>query len=557
MVRQVKSLGTSGSPVAVSQPNIRMLDSEDSAVTQVGTWASVEDAEAVGGSYLKSNTTNSYVQYSFKGSALWVRFKFGSDCGKASITIDGTSYPTIDLYNSLDIFKYVNVAVGLDENTSHTVKIAVAGTKNASSTDYYVNIDAFIYRTTEEALSLQSIEYIDLINVINTINRINLINLISNIANIELVEELSNIGNIANISSVDKIDQLSTIEKINELSTINQISLVANITEISNVTNISNIENISLIQTISSITGVSNIGNIANVANISNIANISLIQTVSAITGISEIGRIVQIQDVLGISEIGDISNIANISLIQAISAITGISNIGSIANISNIENVSSIDLIDQITTISNIDQIKTISQIKNIGDVGTSIGRTELLRNPSFETGDLTGWLLTTGTATVTASPLFEGEYACKLEVGAVIEQTLPPVPLNRLVISGSAVAYSSGQEVRFIIYTLEGNLYSKTFSLNLGPTKTPLIWEPTSSDHALYIDIESPSTNTDDVYVDHLGTFIKLINVENVSNIENISNVQNISLIQTLSSVTGVSSIGNIANIRRRLKF
>jgi hypothetical protein len=56
------------------------------------------------------------------------------------------------LYNDLAIFKYVNVAVGLDKNVSHTVKIGVLGEKNASSTDYYVNVDAFMYRTTEEAL---------------------------------------------------------------------------------------------------------------------------------------------------------------------------------------------------------------------------------------------------------------------------------------------------------------------------------------------------------------------------------------------------------------------
>jgi hypothetical protein len=191
--------------MAINSPNVLILDSEDVSVTRVGSWGSVEDAEAVGGSYLQSNIKGDYLQFSFKGSALWIRFKFGSNCGKASISIDGKAYPTIDLYNDLAVFKYVNVAVGLDENVSHMVKIGVDGTKNASSTDYYVNVDAFMYRTTEEALSLQNIEYIDLINVINTINRINEIKIISNIANIDLVKEVSNVGKIANISSIQVI----------------------------------------------------------------------------------------------------------------------------------------------------------------------------------------------------------------------------------------------------------------------------------------------------------------------------------------------------------------
>jgi hypothetical protein len=191
MARRLKSPGTVGSPTAINSPNVLILDSEDASVTRFGSWTSVEDAEAVGGSYLQSNMKDNYLQFSFKGSALWVRFKFDSNCGKASVTIDGTAYPTIDLYSALPMFKYVNVAVGLDENVSHTAKIGVAGEKNASSTDYYVNVDVFIYRTTEEALSLQNIEYIDLINVINAINRI------SEISNIDVVKEISLIRRIA------------------------------------------------------------------------------------------------------------------------------------------------------------------------------------------------------------------------------------------------------------------------------------------------------------------------------------------------------------------------
>jgi hypothetical protein len=264
--------------MAINSPNVLMLDSEDVSVTRVGSWGSVGDAEAVGGSYLQSNNKDNYLQFSFKGSALWIRFKFGGDCGKASITIDGKAYPIIDLYSDLAVFKYVNVAVGLDENVSHTVKIGVDGTKNASSTDYYVNVDAFMYRTTEEALSLQNIEYIDLINVINTINRINEIKIISNIANIDLVKEISNVDNVANILNIRNISNVANVSLIQKISLIQELSALGKIYTISDVLGISNVGTIGKINTISDILGISNIGKIANISNIQNISNVAAIR---------------------------------------------------------------------------------------------------------------------------------------------------------------------------------------------------------------------------------------------------------------------------------------
>jgi hypothetical protein len=281
--------------MTINSPNVLMLDSEDVSVTRVGSWGSVGDAEAVGGSYLQSKIKGNYLQFNFKGSALWVRFKFGSNCGKASIIIDNKAYPTIDLYSDLAVFKYVNVAVGLDENVSHTVKIGVDGTKNASSTDYYVNVDAFMYRTTEEALSLQNIEYIDLINVINTINRINEIKIISNIANIDLIKELSNVDNVANISNIQNISNVANVSLIQKISLIQELSAVGKIYTISDVSGISNIGIVGKINAISDIYGISNIGNVKN---------ISLIQKISLVQEISNVGKI---------------ANISNIQVIRAI----------------------------------------------------------------------------------------------------------------------------------------------------------------------------------------------------------------------------------------------
>jgi len=216
LVRRPKSPGTVGSPMSIISPNVLLLDSEDSAVARVGEWRSVGDAEAVGGSYLESNVRDNYLQFSFKGSALWIRFKFASNCGKASIIIDDKVYPSVDLYSSLAVFRYVNVAVGLDE-TTHTVKVGVSGEKNADSTDYYVKVDAFMYRTTEEALSLQSIEYIDLINVINAIYRIGKIDLVDKISGIDLVSLIEKINLVSRIGTIEKIAQAQWIANVGQV----------------------------------------------------------------------------------------------------------------------------------------------------------------------------------------------------------------------------------------------------------------------------------------------------------------------------------------------------
>ena len=195
-LRRRKGPGTAGDLVAISEPNIILIDSESSNVTQIGTWSRVEESEAVGGSYLQSNTANSKLTFSFKGSTLWIRFRFGPDCGKVKVEVDSLSV-TIDLYYALELYKYVNIAVGLKENETHNVTLTVLGEKNASSTDYYVRVDSFAYRLTEEALSLHSIEYIDLINTINTINRINQIELINSITNVSSINTIDTINKIA------------------------------------------------------------------------------------------------------------------------------------------------------------------------------------------------------------------------------------------------------------------------------------------------------------------------------------------------------------------------
>lgn len=174
-----KSSGTPGDSVAIAEPSVQVVSSNDDSVSS--GWTSENDIDAVGGVVLKENTPGSSMDFRFKGANLWIRFKLGTDRGKAVIAIDGAETVTMDLYNAQEIYKYAYIATGLDATIIHTVTITISSDKNASSTDYYIYVDAFAYSKTAQSLTIHDIQYIDLINVINAINRIGLIQSIEEI----------------------------------------------------------------------------------------------------------------------------------------------------------------------------------------------------------------------------------------------------------------------------------------------------------------------------------------------------------------------------------------
>jgi hypothetical protein len=105
-------------------------------------WRGVEDAAATGASYRVSATKNEAATWVSPAatSITWIA-RAGPDRGKASVTIDGASKGTIDLYapspGSLS-----TTFDGLT-SSSHTVVIKVLGQKRAASTGTSVTVDAF------------------------------------------------------------------------------------------------------------------------------------------------------------------------------------------------------------------------------------------------------------------------------------------------------------------------------------------------------------------------------------------------------------------------------
>jgi hypothetical protein len=111
------------------------------------SWHGVVDATASGGTYEVSATKNATATFGFSGTSVtWVTRK-AADQGIASVTVDGVSKGSIDLYASTTEAQVHQTFSGLS-STAHKIVIKVTGTKNVSSTGLTVAIDAFIVGTS-------------------------------------------------------------------------------------------------------------------------------------------------------------------------------------------------------------------------------------------------------------------------------------------------------------------------------------------------------------------------------------------------------------------------
>jgi hypothetical protein len=187
-------------PPTVTVPYIFLVDAENPRVVKSGTWERIEDVEAEGASYLRSKFAGDKISLDFNGTALWVRFKLTPDSGKAKVKV-GQTEKTLDLYSPTARFQYINLAANLP-SAQNNVTITVTGESNPSSTDTYVCVDTFAYRTVEQSIGIHSIDYIDLINTINTINKILGITTIDTVTTIDTINTIKRIADAPFIANI-------------------------------------------------------------------------------------------------------------------------------------------------------------------------------------------------------------------------------------------------------------------------------------------------------------------------------------------------------------------
>ncbi len=113
----------------------------------VGTWNSATGTGKYNGSDHYSNTTNSYYQVDFNGTQIKLYGTKDVHHGIAAVSIDGGAEVDVDLYASSRADNTLIWTSPTLSSGSHTVKVRVKGTKNSSSSGFYLTADRVVVST--------------------------------------------------------------------------------------------------------------------------------------------------------------------------------------------------------------------------------------------------------------------------------------------------------------------------------------------------------------------------------------------------------------------------
>jgi hypothetical protein len=111
-----------------------------------GAWSHISNTtipNAYNGTVSNSSTTNDFATITFVGTQ--IKFYAGerNNRGIAAISIDGGPETNVDLYSATDAGDVLVYTSAVLSPGTHTLKIRVTGTHNASSSGTIVSIDRF------------------------------------------------------------------------------------------------------------------------------------------------------------------------------------------------------------------------------------------------------------------------------------------------------------------------------------------------------------------------------------------------------------------------------
>ncbi len=141
----VYALICDSSGTIVPGSTVSLVDDASSSVRYQGTWT-IGASKA--GNYMTtesySNRANDYCEYTFTGTKIsWIGIRQWNE-GYADVYIDNVlAQANIDLYAASTVSGLVLFSRSGLTNASHTIRVVVKGTRNASASDAIVSIDAF------------------------------------------------------------------------------------------------------------------------------------------------------------------------------------------------------------------------------------------------------------------------------------------------------------------------------------------------------------------------------------------------------------------------------
>ena len=134
-------------PTTTKTYRAALTEQETSAAARP-TWRTASTASASGGSYATSHVAGSSVSFTFTGTSITWYTVTGPAFGKATVFVDGVSRLAVNNYAASTRYGVARTVSGLT-NTTHVVKVTVAGVKGATgATDAQVAVDRFVAGVT-------------------------------------------------------------------------------------------------------------------------------------------------------------------------------------------------------------------------------------------------------------------------------------------------------------------------------------------------------------------------------------------------------------------------
>jgi hypothetical protein len=118
------------------------FDQSSALISYLGTWGFNSDSGSIGGTYAFSPFPGSSAETTFTGTRFDLMTAVGPASGIARITVDGGTPVLVDLYAPAFAWHQRAWSTGTLASGPHTVKIECTGSKNASSTDVGIIVDA-------------------------------------------------------------------------------------------------------------------------------------------------------------------------------------------------------------------------------------------------------------------------------------------------------------------------------------------------------------------------------------------------------------------------------
>lgn len=139
-----------GSPPA---PGPATIVNDNGAVVYVGSWTYNSSVSSrFGSDEHYANSTGASASLTFNGNKIsWFATKL-SNRGNADVFIDNVFQATVDEYSATALHQQELYTKSDLASGTHTIKIVCKGTKNASSTGFYVDVDYFSYSSDNPAV---------------------------------------------------------------------------------------------------------------------------------------------------------------------------------------------------------------------------------------------------------------------------------------------------------------------------------------------------------------------------------------------------------------------